>query len=405
MFKNPMGYVFAGVAILLAVLFYWFNSSEDFSDIQTENKGIPSAAPSIPSKLTHLSAWVDPHFTVASIQRLGINIPDESTYSIRMLKSINPSYLRHAQGQLENIFENQRAHVDNSHVSLSDFLNLCSQVGANPWIVISTPIHDGELDAFGLFLEKQADTSRFSNLRIEFEKGFLRSHPHPQENVTDIAFERISAAAGPHVHLTHEVGTHEGTAASEEKAAFIEGTISGLALAKSVIQKIQANIQPLMVSNLVQYDNELINTTGITNVWDQPWDPNNKQWRPAGLAVIMLNQILGGSLHNITLQKPLKGSLSPEANHLTMAAFRTGNQWTSAIISTYENPIVLSIQFPDDELALPDSKNVLQYTSSDFETSEEAEHVKIVDQPIETNQRTLTFRVPAYSMVFLKNKA
>ncbi len=189
MFKNTVSYTLAGMAFLLAVLFYLFNSSNDPKGIQGDQPSLPSDA----SKFKQLSYIVDPNFMIPSVQRLGVNIsscdasgnfqgiknifntPDRKGDIHRMigavawenpqkpqlqeivnrLKTINPSYLRLWQGEAADAFGFKyfgkglwnpgKEAILNS--SLLNFLNLCTQLGANPWILISPRLSKADLKA------------------------------------------------------------------------------------------------------------------------------------------------------------------------------------------------------------------------------------------------------------------
>jgi hypothetical protein len=144
---------------------------------------------------------------------------------IGMLKAMRPSYLRDWQGQLEDTLEN-RINVDFGRLSwnerlfggdgslsfgysIPDVFELCTQVGSKPWIIIPPTLTDAELDAFGTFLSENADTTKFSDIILEFGNEnwnwIFRSGgiPIPEAHgpVADRAFNRILTAAGPDVNI------------------------------------------------------------------------------------------------------------------------------------------------------------------------------------------------------------
>lgn len=144
---------------------------------------------------------------------------------IDMLKAMQPSYLRDWQGQLGDTLQN-RLNVDFGRLSwnerlyggdgslsfgysIPDVFELCQQVKSKPWIIIPTTLTDSELDAFGTFLSQNADTTKFSDIILEFGNEnwnwIFRSEgipiPSAHGPVADRAFERILTTAGPNVHI------------------------------------------------------------------------------------------------------------------------------------------------------------------------------------------------------------
>jgi hypothetical protein len=421
---------------------------------------------------------------------------------IDMLKTLKPSYLRNWQLQLSSTFQNETADQfkrqcnmfryyggagsPQYNYSIPEFLDLCTQVGANPWIIIPSTFGDAELDAFGLFLSQ--NTEKFSDVAIEFGNenwnSLFRSeginNPVSHGAVSDRAFSRITAAAGPNIKFTKVInaqygspgfteayinasqesnlvgvapyffttmetgssnatnltalfaddsaflkqiqqelpssktlgfyeinlGTSEGTATTQERVPFVVGAAGGAALAKSIIQKMAYKVAPISVFCFAQYNQNLWNVKGTVNLQGVCVDCSpTKRWRPTGLAIIMLNEVIGGSYHNITPKASGSTALPPEAANLTMAAFQNAKQWNAAIVSANPNPVDLVLEFPNDSLALPTSMNVLKYTDSYLDTNEETENVKITTLPLKVIKRTVSFTVPAYGFVVLLTPA
>lgn len=103
---------------------------------------------------------------------------------VDMIKKMQPSFLRDWQGQLADTMENRIADQYARRVytgrsagnapneayaySIPDFLNLCEEVGANPWIIAPTVLLDREYEEFGHFLAQHASKSRFKEVYVEF---------------------------------------------------------------------------------------------------------------------------------------------------------------------------------------------------------------------------------------------
>ncbi len=423
--------------------------------------------------------------------------------TIDMLKSLRPSWLRDWQGQLGDTFQNRIAdpfsragyhfrtyggtgNVQYSY-SIPEFIDLCTQVQANPWILVPTTFSDEELTAFGQYLAANCDQSHFSQVILEFGNEnwnwLFRSEgipvPASYGAVADRAFQFISAAAGPNVNirkaingqfaypaftqqfiaatsnfdtmgvapyffLTMETGAAEssslatmfvgdqsdfqqdatyttqasktlavyevnlstmaGTATPAEREPIITGAASGAALAQTLIQGMFLNASPQLAFCLAQFDAPAYDVPGNIKLWGIVRDIcATKRLRPTGLAIQLLNQVIGGSLHPINPT----GGTSPTpaaANNLTMAGFRTNTTWAAVIVSANPSPTNIAVTFPNDGRVLPAYANVLN-ASSPVETNENAQNVTIAKQPIQVNKQTVTVTVPAYGLVALTSDA
>lgn len=371
--------------------------------------------------------------------------------TVDTLKQLRPAWLRDWQGQLSDTFKNRIAdpfsrigyifrtegqgYLKYSY-SIPEFLDLCSEIQANPWIVVPTTFSDEELHAFGQFLAAHCDQTRFSQVILEFgnenwNQAFRSaSIPDHAANgaLSDHAFEVIAASAGPHVNMRKMISgpnndpsatqqivtasTHcdavsvapsikendnlfahdEGT--FQQNASTIQGANKGIAvsehhlhtkqskaatgsaLAKRIIEGMYLNASPQLVSCL----SHLVNPTAT-------------HMRPTGLAVEMLNQIISGSLHAVHPD-------GTEAKNLTLAAFRTDSTWAAAIVSADAVPQEIALTFPDDGRALPTMTSTL-HSHAPTDTNEVSGKVTIAKGTLQPNQQTVTFTVPAYGFVVL----
>lgn len=374
--------------------------------------------------------------------------------AVDKLKQLRPAWLRDWQGQLGDTFKNRiadpysrigyifRTEEGQGYLrysySIPEFLDLCAEIQANPWIVVPTTFSDDELHAFGQFLAAHCDQTRFSQVILEFgnenwNKAYRSaSIPDYAANgaVSDHAFELIAASAGPNVNMrkmisgpysdpsaTQQILTasthcdaialapsikegdnlfandagafqqnasyiqeaHKGLAVSEldlhskqEKAA------AGSALAKRIIEGMFLNASPQLVSCF----SHLVNPTAT-------------HLRPTGLAVEMLNQIIGGSLHAVHPD-------GTEAKNLTLAAFRTDSTWAAAIVSADAAPQEISVVFPNDGRAVPTTINTLS-SQAPTDTNEVSRKVTIAKETLQAHEQTVTFTVPAYGFVVLRS--
>jgi hypothetical protein len=365
--------VTALVIFLLAVVFVNYPSNPSYEPQENQEAALSNVTES-PINPSVLLA-VDSNVVVPSIQRIGINLPQEdSQYQTdpdgawpeklkNMLQAVNPSYLRTRQ-------TNPLSTVD--HAALSAVLNLCTQVGANPWIALSSGIEDAELDALGDYLRNNADISLFSNVIIEF------GNENSDEKEYNNSFSRLSDAAGPYVNLTNAM---HGNLADQ----WVKETLSGTDLATALLHKMRENIQPLIVFNLANESS----APAKDLAGNMDLEIGSTQ-----LAAIMLNQIAGGSLHKIDLLNGQDDSTPAAPSGLTMAAFRSGNEWAAAFASENDSPQTLTVEFPEDGLDLPASILILPNTSS-------SENFNSLNQPLKFDQRKVIFEMPAHSFVVL----
>jgi hypothetical protein len=99
---------------------------------------------------------------------------------IDALRVLHPGYLRDWQGQLGDTLANRLAPPFARHptryrpgdetqfsYSLPEFLDLCRNVGALPWVVVPTTFSDVELTGLGKFLAAQNTSRRFSEIALE----------------------------------------------------------------------------------------------------------------------------------------------------------------------------------------------------------------------------------------------
>ncbi len=139
---------------------------------------------------------------------------------VDLLKQLNPSYLRDWQVQFLDTFENRIATSDarqNSapagsdgklygyywFYSLSEFLDLCEAIGANPWVIIPVTFSDEEFKEMGKYLAVNASKKRFSNVILEFGNenwnwGF-RPGGIPYAEPYGKVFERAVEMMKPHL--------------------------------------------------------------------------------------------------------------------------------------------------------------------------------------------------------------
>lgn len=102
--------------------------------------------------------------------------------AVATLKTLRPGFLRDWQGQLGDTLDNRLAvgpghrpvryrpgdNEAQNHYGLPDFLALCAEIGAQPWVVAPTTFDDDEWRRFGAWLREAADRHRFDTVMVEF---------------------------------------------------------------------------------------------------------------------------------------------------------------------------------------------------------------------------------------------
>lgn len=457
---------------------------------------IPSGQNSPPATLKLCLTATAPGTTVyVDDIQLGPVQHSETAWSqdtLDMVKLVRPSWLRDWQGQIGDTFQNRIAdpfsrvsYVYRSQggpgsqhfgYSIPEFLDLCSEVQANPWLIVPTTLSDQELTAFGQFLTQACDQTRFSEVILEFSNEpwnrIFRTSGIPSYAshgaVADRTFQLISAATGPNVNLRkmikgqygnpevtkqflasashydslaiapyffttmNEAGalpalfesdhgllaqnasyaaqagktlaiaevnlsTMRGTATPAARDPLVAGAASGAALASRLLQGMALNASPQLVYSLSQFDAPIWDVKGTVRLWGIARDISaTKRLRPTGLAMQMLNQIAGGSLHAI------RGS-DERTKNLTSAAFRNLNSWSAAIVSANPTATEIKLTFPNDERTLPGYAYVLS-APSPTTTNEDGQNVSIAREGVQTQERTVTVTVPAYGFVVLTSE-
>jgi hypothetical protein len=139
------------------------------------------------------------------------------------LTSMHPGYLRDWQEQLGDTLANRIGNAfgrgpsrflpDPNNVTylygLTEFLSLCHQVGAQPWIVVPTTFYDSELTGLGQYLVNQQSTYNFNEIVLEwgnenwnaiFRPGSIQN-PIVMGQAANRAFALIRQGAGSSLPL------------------------------------------------------------------------------------------------------------------------------------------------------------------------------------------------------------
>ncbi len=194
----------------------------------------------------------------------------------------------------------------------------------------------------------------------------------------------------------YEVNLHttEGTAFAAERLPVTAGAAAGSAVAKTMLDALTHGAQRQCAYTFAGFDSYLPNYSGLVRLWGVMRDVGDtRRFRPTGLAISMLNQVIAGDLMKVSQQVEAQA---------TLYAFHSGSDWSAALISTSPLPQEITISFPRNA-QLP--AQLWRLDAPDpWATNETAEEVRIVKEPLSAEGNSVTVRLPAYGLVTLLPK-
>jgi hypothetical protein len=195
-----------------------------------------------------------------------------------------------------------------------------------------------------------------------------------------------------------EVNLHtlDGNASAPERDLVTTGAAAGSALANALVQALRLGAVRQCVYVLAGYDVRLNQHLGFVKLWGIVRDltPSGR-FRPTGLALMMLNRVIAGDLHQ------LEQVDSARASGLTLAAFRSRAGWSAALISTVALPQDVVIAFPTlPATAVP--RQLLRLAAADPEAhNERDEAVRVIQEDVRSDDQGLRVRLPPWGLVVL----
>lgn len=191
----------------------------------------------------------------------------------------------------------------------------------------------------------------------------------------------------------YEINAHttSGNASNTDRTELVAGAGSGAALAKQLIKGMLFGTQPQLVFTLAQYQFGDWSPHPV-RLWGIVRDlADGTRFRPTGLAVVLLNNMVTGDAYSIVA--PNGG-----ASDLTGVLFADNDVWRGAIVSSSNQDIPVTVQFPSDGRFIPTT--LIQLGSGDpFATNETDENVSFTPSSLDETNRSVTFTVPAWSLV------
>lgn len=208
----------------------------------------------------------------------------------------------------------------------------------------------------------------------------------------------------------YEVNLHtmQGTMAATQVNEYVTASVSGSALAKRLIDGMFQKASPQLVFCFAGYDGQSFDQKGFVKLWGIVRDVSpTKRVRPTGLALTMLNQVIGGSLHPMKItavpkedNPPAATTTTTETPNVTAAAFRKGDRWEAAVVNCTDEEQRFLVRFPDDGRTLPTYINHLA-SNSYMDNNEDSENVKIVQEPVTPKGRDVIVVLPPYGLSVL----
>lgn len=264
---------------------------------------------------------------------------------------------------------------------------------AAPWVtnqyLINTPSADGVTTAPYFLYELNAGQMQSDVLNLMFAP----------DNGEEVQISNETAAAGKNLAI-YEINMHTtvGNMGASERSNYVAGRAGGAALAQNIVKAILLKYNPVVVTGFAQFDVYLGQIGNYMRLWGTLRDlSGTKRVRPTGMAMIMLNQIIGGEVRKASL---LSQDLAAAGSKVTIAAFQKNNQWRAAITNGNATPQDVELTFPDDGKALPNIVMILSSTSP-VVTNESAQNVNITSALANINARKVRYTVPAYGFVIL----
>jgi hypothetical protein len=197
--------------------------------------------------------------------------------------------------------------------------------------------------------------------------------------------------------MVYEVNLHttSGDASVASRDIATTSSAAGAALAKRLLTGLNLGIKQQCLYTLAQYDAFFEPSQGkreLLKLWGIVRDLGDTQrFRPTGLAMAMLNQLLPADVYSVK-------NLDTEDKTLTLTAFHNSNGWALAAVSAKATPQTITVQFP----IAPTNQGwrLLRLASeSPTATNESEENVRIVEEHINSEQDSLVLTLPAYGFV------
>jgi hypothetical protein len=162
------------------------------------------------------------------------------------------------------------------------------------------------------------------------------------DELADIPQQRlVTQPLGKDIDV-HEVNlqTLNGDASAAQRNPLASGMVSGTALVNRLIAGMSVGLRRQMIFSLSQYSDPISPALGNVNLFGVTRDlAAANDLRPTGLAMQMLNRVIGGDYYQVTAS-------GPGSSGLRAAAFLSPSGWSVVIASSNPTPTAVSIASP-----------------------------------------------------------
>lgn len=385
---------------------------------------------------------------------------ENSSFSHRvttLCNTLKPGILRNWQGQLGQTFANStlspfgrhplRYQMGKGHFAydflygLDDFLFLCQEVEAIPWIILPPAYTQEELEAFAHHIKDHTmfhvESWDKKCCYIEFgndleNPGFQLGVPEKVREREEFAFSIISKimpqavlisslnqvvypfflkklevdtvdteafsemfkpysikVRGKYIGETN-LGTLWGTATPEQRNRLVASKIAGHALAHHILQAWRENAQAVCVFKLAgyEYDDTKPNLDPLKpHVHLFGIARDLERLRPQGIIVEALNKIVVDEYYPIINKADLEGGLFVKDGKASIVVSSSNNR---------ERTVILNI--PDN---MKNPTKLIQLSGELLSSNEEGEEVSWVEQKIEIDGNEAQIVIPPYGLMIL----
>lgn len=195
----------------------------------------------------------------------------------------------------------------------------------------------------------------------------------------------IADRPGQQEIAVYEINLHTtlGDMPQQERDALVTSLAAGAALARHLLHYLNLGIRRQNVYQVTGYDTFLQDSRELTQLFGIARDLTAPSTlRSTGMAVEMLNRVIGDELHPITVT----GATS---SPVTASAFRHDDGWAVALVSQSPHPQTLRLRFPADGAAMPLQARLLSEPAADSPIA------------MQVKEREIEFILPPFSLITL----
>ena len=182
----------------------------------------------------------------------------------------------------------------------------------------------------------------------------------------------------------------DGTASAEERKPVLAGIASGTALAKTMLDLLASGVRRQCAYSLAGFDAALPNQSGYVPLFGMVRDLGpTRRFRPTGLALELLNQVVDGDMQSVEQRGP---------SDVSVYGFHSAKGWSAAILSGSGVQRTVAVRFPRGAAA----QRLLRLSAPSLEaTNEDNERVRIVAEGTPFSDHEARIVLDPWSMAVL----